>query len=288
MITRACARLSAVAALRAGIWGDVKVLDSDGSPLAQAVQASPTPYVVVFTDDTDRSEVEGFDLLAADGDMALVIEFGIAAAVPQATGGPVATIPATDAGREIGLDVMEHRIILALAHDTTSTWGEMFRTLATRFVGRVASKRGGSSEGGSRWAARQLLLHVELYPDPPFGVPVRSDHPIRRFLEMAKSGDQDLRNAATLIESALDATALASWRQVQGWLGLTEDAVRGIGLGPPVIPQEIPAVTVGVGSEVAGMVEGERVPDYVGDAEPKDWPPSGIPWPDPLTFPNPI
>jgi hypothetical protein len=36
------------------------------------------------------------------------------------------------------------------------------------------------------------------------------------------------------------------------------------------------------------MVEGERVPDYVGDAEPKDWPPSGIPWPDPLTFPNPI
>src|SRR4029077_9837471 len=126
-------------------------------PLAAAILADPTPYIVVYTDDDDRDEIQGFDLLGAKRTLVIVIEFGLAAALPPSDGGPAMRIPATDGAFELALDIIERQIVDALVHDPLSAWGALWRNLVMRFDLKTSSKRGGSSEGGSRWAARQLL-----------------------------------------------------------------------------------------------------------------------------------
>ena len=280
-------RLCTVAALRDRTWAENRIYDSENAPLHQSIKREPTPYIVVYTDDDDREEMEGFDYNGANRALAVIIEFGLACALEPTDGGPTIRIPATDGAFELALDMIERQIVHALLHDPFSLWGELWRRLASRLVEKTASKRGGSAEGGARWAARQLVLRVDTVADPPAGVVLRDDHPIKAFISEARASN-DMRGAADLLDASLATTATSSWRQAQAWLGLTEAAARGLGLGPPVIPQEEPSKIGGLGSDDTGMVVEADVPEYVGDNEPKDWPPGGIPWPDPLTYPNKV
>jgi hypothetical protein len=287
-VVRSCMRLCTIAALRDRTWAENRVFDSDNAPLDQSIKEQPTPYVVVFTDDDEHEEIQGFDFVGSQRDMLIIIEFGLAAAITIDDERTI-RIPATDGGFEIALDMLERQIIHALLHDPFSAWGELWRGLAMKLSQRASSKRGGSAEGGARWAARQLLLHVDTFADPPAGVVLPDNHPIRQFIAAARiSAIQGMPAAAELIEASLATVPISSWRQAQAWLGLTEFAARGLGLGPPVIPQEPLSTTTGLGSDDTGMVEEHEVSTYVGDAEPKEPPPSGIPWPDPLTLPNKV
>jgi hypothetical protein len=285
-IIRSCLRLATVAALRDKTWAETRVLDSDNGPLEAAIRAEPTPYIVCFTDDDDRDEIEGFDLLGAKRVLVLVIEFGLAAALPPSDGGPTMRIPATDGAFELALDIIERQIINALVHDPTSTWGALWRDIAMRFDLKTSSKRGGSSEGGSRWAARQLLLNVDPIADPPAGVVLSEQHPVSRFLVAARR--DGFGGAADLIEAALPTVAASSWRQAQAWLGLTEFSVRALGLGPPLIRQDVPSTIEGLNTEGTGMTIKPAIEQVIGDAEPKPPPPSGIPWPRHLTYPQQV
>lgn len=284
-IVRSCLRLATVAALRDKTWAETRVLDSDNGPLSAAILAEPTPYIVCFTDDDDREEIEGFDLLAAKRTLVIVIEFGLASALPPSDGGPAMRIPATDGAFELALDIIERQIINALVHDPLSAWGALWRDLAMRFDLKTSSKRGGSSEGGSRWAARQLLLHVDPIADPPAGVVLSDDHPVPRFLAAARA--DGFAGAADLIAATLPIADLPTWRVAQAWLGLTEFAVRGLALGPPLIPQEPLDTITGLATEGTGMADETVIEKVIGDAEPQEPPPSGIPWP-PLTLPNKV
>jgi len=280
-------RLCTVAALRDRTWAENRIFDSENAPLDQSIQREPTPYMVVYTDDDEREEIEGFDLLGANRVLAVIVAFGLACAVDANEGGPAIRIPATDGGFEMAIDMIERQIVHALLHDPFYPWGELWRQLATKLSLRAMSKRGGSAEGGARWAARQLVLHVDTIAEPPAGVVLRDDHPIKVFIAAARASPiRGMPGAADMIEKSLATTAVSSWRQAQAWLGLTDHAARALGLGPPVIPQEEPSKVGGLGSDDAGMAT--EVPVFVGDNEPKDWPPSGIPWPDPLTFPNKV
>jgi hypothetical protein len=258
-------------------WAETRVLDSDNGPLEAAILADPTPYIVVSTDDDNREEIEGFDLLAAKRRPRLG-----AGAVRR---GPAMRIPATDGAFELALDIIERQIINALVHDPLSVWGGLWRDLAMRFDLKTSSKRGGSSEGGSRWAARQLLLHVDPIADPPAGVVLADDHPVPRFLVAARAGG--FAGAADLIAATLPIVDLPTWRVAQAWLGLTEPAVRGLGLGPPMIPQEAESTITGLATEGTGMTDEPAVSTVVGDHEAQEPPPSGIPWP-PLTLPQKV
>jgi hypothetical protein len=287
-IVRSCLRLATVAALRDKTWAETRVLDSDNGPLEAAILADPTPYIVVYTDDDNREEIEGFDLLAAKRTLVIVIEFGLASALAPSDGGPAMRIPATHGSFELALDIIERQIINALVHDPLSVWGALWRDLAMRFDLKTSSKRGGSSEGGSRWAARQLLLHVDPVADPPAGVPFPDDHPVPLFLVAARAAG--FGGAADLIAAELiapTAPALPTWREAQAWLGLTEPAVRGLGLGPPMIPQEAESTITGLATEGTGMTDEPAVSTVVGDHEAQEPPPSGIPWP-PLTLPQKV
>lgn len=286
-IIRPCLRLATVAALRDRTWCETRVLDSDNSPLAEALMVANAPYIVVYSDDDDRENIEGFDLAGTKRGLLLVIEFAIAGAINPTEGGTTIRIPATDAAFELALDVIETQITNALLHDPTSAWGEMWRELAVN-TDKVSSKRGGSAEQGARWAARQLLLLIDTDADPPAGVLVREDHPIRKFIAMARAAPElNIAGAVDIIEAALPTVEAPTWRQAQAWLGLTEGAVRGIGLAPPVEagPQEWESKIAGLGTAKDGMVDKDGVTVRVGDHEPERGP--EIPWPD-LEYPNAI
>jgi hypothetical protein len=235
-LVRACLRLVTVAALRDRTWAETRVYNSDNTPLEEAVAQAEAPYIVVYTDDDARHDVEGLDLTGSNRFIALTIAFGVAGPVQAVEGGSTIAFPQTDAGYEMVLDMVERQIINALVHDPSSTWGALWKDLATNFGAEVRSRRGGSSEGGVRWAARELSLQVATIADRPPGVPYADDHPVKRFITAARGAPDDsgLGPAANIIEAAINPDLPApAWRQAQAWLGLTDTAVRGLGLAPP-------------------------------------------------------
>src|SRR5579871_5272872 len=147
-IIRACLRLATVAALRDRTWAETRVYNSNNAPLAAALESATAPYIVVYTDDDARDGVEGLDLFGSDRFINLSIAFAVAGPVKAVEGGSSIDFPATDAGYEMVLDLIESQIIAALVHDPQSTWGEIWRQLATHIGAEARSRRGASAEGG--------------------------------------------------------------------------------------------------------------------------------------------
>lgn len=242
-IVRSCIRIAAVAALRVRTWNDVIVLDSDNRPIELGIKETPAPYIVVFTDEDDLTDIEGREIVAASRSLSLVIEFGMAAPLPAIEGQMIrSATPPTDAAYELTLDALDRQIINALVHDPRSSWGEIFRNLALR-IPTVTGRRGGSAEKGVRWAARQRIFMIEPILDPVPGDPLMDNHPVARFLTAVDAAPEelDLAGAAGFIREMLSSDHDWSWRKAQAWLGLTIEEVRGIGVAPAVITDDIEA-----------------------------------------------
>jgi hypothetical protein len=282
-IVRSCCRIAAVAALRDRAWQDVQVFDSDATPLAQGITATPSPYIVVYTDDDDTGDIEARSIAeSGHRSLSLVIEVGIAAALPALPGdeinGPRVMIPATDAAYEIALDVLDRQAGHALLLDPRSTWGSIFRELVPEVIS-MQSRRGGSSEKGVRWAARQRTYIVRPIMDPTPGFALPATHPVAMFLAAANAAAPALGigGAAQIIADAISQTNDWSWRQVQSLLGLTEIEVEAIGIAPAVDIGDIEAPVF----EQGYLVDEDRPPDEPPAQVPPipaDWPPIPIDW----------
>jgi hypothetical protein len=252
-IIRPILRMCAVAALRERTLAEGRVFDSDNTPLAEALIREPEeakPYITVYTDEDTRPGVSGRDIYAAERNLSLVLEIGAASAVVTGKLGVMLQIPATDAGLELSVDIVESQALAALVGDPESRWGELFRRMVLR-IERVQGQRGGSAEHGSRWAARQIILICDVIADAPPGVPQPAV--VRDFLAAARAAPSELglAGAAEIIERALDPTAALTWRQAQAWLGLTEQAVRATGVAPPLGVEE--EVRLAEGEHVEGL-----------------------------------
>jgi hypothetical protein len=245
-VVRACIRLAAVAALRDRGWADVAVADSDNRPLEAGVKETPAPYIVVFTDDDNVSDIDGRDVQGGTRALALIVEFGLSAPLP-----PIETqdrkpqrvaTPPTDAAYELSLDAMDMLIVNALVHDPRSAWGEHFRAL-TMNVTALDGRRGGQVEKGVRWAARQRIFTIQPIADPVPGDPLAATHPVSKFLAALDSSPAalDVGGARAFIDDMLSPASDWSWRRAQAHLGITESEARGIGVAPAVIPDDIEA-----------------------------------------------
>jgi hypothetical protein len=242
-IIRPILRMCVEAALRERTLAERRVFDSDNTPLADALAQEPEqakPYITVYTDEDTRPGVSGRDIYAAERNLSLVLEIGAASAVVNEKDGVILQIPATDAGLELSVDIVESQALAALVGDPQSRWGELFRRIVLR-IERVQGQRGGSAERGSRWAARQIILICDVIADAPPGVPPPAV--VRDFLAAARAAPPELglAGAAEIIERALDPGTALSWRQAQGWLGLTDQGVRATGIVPPLgVEEEVP------------------------------------------------
>ncbi|WP_051651369.1 hypothetical protein [Brevundimonas bacteroides] len=228
-------RLATVLSLKGQTMAGDRVSDSAILPVDQRIADQRRPALVVYTDDFAADQVEGRDLLTGQRALQISIEIVVADQVERTVegeGGPQTeisvSIPETDQGLELQLDLLERQVLRVLQADG-SPWPELWRSMIGR-VRKVECQRGAGFKEGVRFAARQLLLTVQPLPEPGFG---RAAEGIWRRVLDALQGEPDLQDLVPLLEAEISGEALPDWRVAQGLLGLTREGVEGIGLAPP-------------------------------------------------------
>jgi hypothetical protein len=239
-------RLLTVQALRGRTWCANRVYDSPGEPADLRAAKERQPYIAVYIDDGDceMQKEQGTakpTLYCDEPQCTLIVEVTVAGQTDDVPGAPddndlVAEqadpniIANTDAGLEIRIGLIMRQVVDALSAPD-NPWSELWRTLATDFI-KVENRRGGSGlekdEEAVRNASRVMRLQVGLLSEPAPG-------PLlpfwQKFLDMA---DQDERVAGIsgIIRQILQPKDVQQWRAIQRAGSMTEDTVRGLGLGP--------------------------------------------------------
>ena len=230
-LARLAMRIAAARALRGATLAETRVYDSAIAPIDQTIAEERQPILIVTTDDHEM-EVTGRDLFHGPVACELVIEAAIAARVEVAGDGEsesVITIPHTDEGMELALDLMEHQVMAALIRERTP-WSRVWMKLVPRLSRRL-SRRGASVEKGVRFAARQIVLTCDLIEAPTDGAAIAEDTAWADVIAIM-SADSDLAPIAQMLQSEIEGQPLADWRRAANMLGIHLETADAIGLGP--------------------------------------------------------
>ena len=229
-------RLCAVRALRGATYAEDRVYDSEIAPLDQRVDKERAPVISIYTDASRISEGKGRDILNASRQVDMTID--IAASTPILRDDAL-YMPATDAALEAQINLIMRQIVRALWGDQSNEWADIWRSLWVRMI-RSEETRGAQSEG-LRFAARQVVLSLEVISEPPFQNV--SGVWLRLLSAMRQSGETGLVQLADIIETEIQTPGLADWRVAQSDLGLTRQAwiatgLSNIGAEPPEFDQD--------------------------------------------------
>lgn len=187
MIGRIALRMATIEVLRGKTSVDQNVLDSrmtalDADATGNLTTDQQRPFVTIYTDD---AKIEGgmeARSLHKSGPTDLVIEIAVAATMLQRNERGdqevVGGIAATDDAFEFFLDVVGREILNALT-DPRDPWAEIWRSLSSRIV-KIERKRTADASG-VRIAAHQLIITLDLLPDPVFGEPLGAGSTWARF-----------------------------------------------------------------------------------------------------------
>ena len=227
-LARLAMRIAAARALRGATLAEARVHDSAIAPIDQTIAEERQPILIVTTDDHEM-EVTGRDLFHGDVSCDLVIEAAIAARVEVVGEESVITIPHTDEGMELALDLMEHQVMAALTRER-SDWSRVWMKLVPR-ISRRLSRRGASVEKGVRFAARQIVLTCDLIEAPTDGAAISAGTAWADLLGVMGEGTA-LAPLARMPRSEIEGQPLADWRRAANMLGIHLEAADAIGLGP--------------------------------------------------------
>jgi hypothetical protein len=227
-LARLAMRIAAARALRGTTLAEGRVYDSAIAPIDQTIAEERQPVLIVTTDDHEL-EVTGRDLFHGNVSCELVVEAAIAARIEVAGEESIITIPHTDEGMELALDLMEHQIMAALTRERTP-WSRVWMKLVPR-ISRRLSRRGASVEKGVRFAARQIVLTCDLIEAPTGGAAI-SEGTVWADLLGVMEEDTDLAPIARMLRSEIEGQPLADWRRAANMLGIHLEAADAIGLGP--------------------------------------------------------
>lgn len=177
MLARIALRMATIEALKGKTLVGANVLDSEITALDADAEGNLStdqqkPFITVYTNNgTDEGAVPRH--LHRSGRTDLVIEIAVATTMIYRNGADdkevAAGIPATDEAFEFYLDVVGRQIANALS-DPRDAWAEIWRALSSSVV-KIERKRT-SDATGTRIAAHQLVITLDLLPDPVFGEPV--------------------------------------------------------------------------------------------------------------------
>lgn len=238
---RACAFLALYNRTMAGD----RMFDSAVTPIDALSDEVSLPFITVSIDEAhgkDRSRERGHDLLSSVDSVVLVIEAAVGRVVSiEISGGTEQVevqLPPSTAGYEWALDILSYQIMRQFS--TGTLWGDLLRRfiLSVHDVGRV---RGGGSNGGTKFSARQIVFEVEPIGDPTFGEPLEPGSVWADFLAALRAIDDsdpelvDYRDLADAIEETITATGdVPSWLSTASRLGLPTGSYAGLGLAPVV------------------------------------------------------
>lgn len=226
-------RLATIRALKGRTFAGEKVFDSKIDPINLIASTGGYEFAVVVTTDDDDISIEGRDLFAGDHKMELVIEVAATAPLTVETGegeqAEAITIPPTDAGLEITLNLIGWQIGRALAAGG-GEWGDLWRRLVMR-VDNIASRRGASEENGVRYAARQYIYRIDHIAEPEPGIAPTEGSLWAQAIAMLKA-DPDYAPIGKVIESTIVSDTPEPWERVRAALGLADDASEWISEKP--------------------------------------------------------
>ena len=227
-LARLAMRVVAARALRDATLAEGRVHDSAIAPIDQTIAEERQPVLIITTDDHEM-EVTGRDLFHGNVSCDLVIEAAIASRVEVVGEESVITIPHTDEGMELALDLMEHQVMAALIRGRTP-WSRVWMKLVPR-ISRRLSRRGASVEKGVRFAARQIVLTCDLIEAPTDGAAIAAGTAWADLLSVMEE-DTDLAPIARMLRAEIEGTPLADWRRAANMLGILLETADAVGLGP--------------------------------------------------------
>jgi hypothetical protein len=209
MLARLAVRIATIEVLKGATSVGDNVLDSQIAALDIAADGSlrtdqDKPFLSVYVDNSKVEEGLAVRALHRSGPTDLVIETGIAVTMTETdseTGESriIGGIPATDPAMEFYLDCVGRQIADALA-DPRSEWAEIWKGLSGGVV-RIERRRTADATG-TRIAAHQHVITLDLLPDPVFGEPVASTSIwAKLFAKMEAAGHPYLAAMQALIGS---------------------------------------------------------------------------------------
>lgn len=242
-------RIATVQALKGVTLAEDRVHDSELTPIDKLAADQPKPSTAVYIDES-REAVEGHDWLDADREVDLVLASVAATRATIRSGdGPedIATVPKTDGGLELTLDLLDRQNRQVLLSGDETGWAGIWRRLVFRLVS-IETQRGGNDEG-TRFAARETVITIKTLSEPQFGA--EPEGVWLDFIALCRA-TLGLENMGDMIETAITSpTGLEPWQIDQARLGVTRDDMRGLGLAPPLpitTPDAEPVETIDTGS----------------------------------------
>lgn len=237
-IIRLAARIALrKALLAANTLAEDRVYDSTITEIDVAAVQERKPLMTVITDDIE-AEVQGRDILNADAFLDIVVEVACAAPVQLDTGEVTLTIPDTDAGYEVTLDILCRQVIKTIQAGG-GEWGDLFRDLVPGITNHL-QRRGADARDGTKFAARQLVFTARLLTEP-LDPPLETD-PLGRFLTMA-AADEKLAPLATIV-AAQFGQVQTSWEDLRTALGLSMGEYALMGVQPSPAGEETPGLEI--------------------------------------------
>lgn len=232
---RACAFLT----LYGRTYAEDRVFDSTLQVIDELRRDAPLPFITVAIDEAEGSPTD-HNLLASTETIALVIEVGIGRQVEVEGADDRIRLPLTDPGLEWALDLVSYQIVALLTSDTG--WGDLFRRFVMRYRS-VVRLRGGMTEAGDRFAARQIVLELAPISDPDMGILPAAGDPFADFIAALRTVDAvthpDLAiypDLADALEAAILATELDPWARAAARLGIARESAYALGVVPVVAP----------------------------------------------------
>jgi hypothetical protein len=226
-LSRLAMRIAAARAVKGVTLAGDRVFDSAIDPIDATIAENRQPILVVMTDEHEVMP-DGRELFHGRASCDLIIEAAIAARV-EVEGEVSITIPHTDEGMELVLDMIEHQVIAALIRERTA-WSRVWMKLVP-VVKRRLSRRGASTENGIRFAARQIVLTCELVEAPTDGAAIPLGSAWADVLAVMDA-DPVLAPVADLLRSMIEGQPVADWKRAANMLGIHMDTANKIGLGP--------------------------------------------------------
>lgn len=197
---RIAARIAAVQALRGKTLVGDNVLDSEIGAIDIGVDGSVSvdadlrkPFIAVYSDgaaNKDGPTSDATRALVPNGATDFLFEAGVTAVMTDVDPETDETtlvgigIPATDPGFEFQLDIIMRQVTDCLS-DPANEWADVFRGLCSRFISIERNRTSG--EQGTKLAAHQLKVTVDLLPDPVRGAELKPAHPLMKFFDLAET-----------------------------------------------------------------------------------------------------
>ncbi|WP_035830471.1 hypothetical protein [Kaistia adipata] len=241
MLARIALRIATIEALKGRTLVGGNVLDSQIGAIDIAADDSlrtdqESPFVAVYVDGSKIEDRIDLRSLHKSGLTELTIEAGITAAMTETdaeTGASTVIgigIPATDPALEFFLDCVGREISAALS-DPDNAWAEIWRGLSSSVL-KIERKRTSDAASGTRIAAHQLVITLDLLPDPVFAAPIAPTSVWAAFLaRMEETGHPYLEKLRELLgDPAGRSDADAARRR----FGLTLDEARALAILPPL------------------------------------------------------